>query len=220
LDRFLIFIRMILLYFVIIFGVSPLLYFLIYRKKYANIFKPILPFIVLTFIASLYEFFGTLTFKLDASYWFVIYNILSFLAINYFYLNLIQIRYQFLLYLFFFTFILLCYFLFVNYQIKDFLIVSTYFKGFITLFVLLFSILWFVKIFQETYLDNLLKNSTFYFISGFIFYYCGTVFLFLLSNFILKVDSAMLHSYWVINIILNLVLRTLLLVGLWKAKTH
>lgn len=206
------------IYFVIIFGVSPLLYFLVYRKQDIRTLKPILPFIILTFIASIYEFLGTLTFGWNVSNWFIIYNILSFLAINYFYHNLIQTKFQVFNNLFLLAFILLCYILFVNYQIKDFLIISTYFKGFITLFVLLFSVLWFVKIFQEAYVDDLLKNSIFYFISGFILYYCGTLFLFLLSNYILRVDTATLHSYWMVNVILNLILRILLLMGLWKAK--
>jgi hypothetical protein len=206
------------IYFVIIFGVSPLLYFLVYRKQDIRTLKPILPFIILTFIASIYEFLGTLTFGWNVSNWFIIYNILSFLAINYFYHNLIQTKFQVFNNLFLLAFILLCYILFVNYQIKDFLIISTYFKGFITLFVLLFSVLWFVKIFQEVYVDDLLKNSIFYFISGFILYYCGTLFLFLLSNYILRVDTATLHSYWLVNVILNLILRILLLMGLWKAK--
>lgn len=206
------------IYFVIIFGVSPLLYFLVYRKQDIRTLKPILPFIILTFIASIYEFLGTLTFGWNVSNWFIIYNILSFLAINYFYHNLIQTKFQVFNNLFLLAFILLCYILFVNYQIKDFLIISTYFKGFITLFVLLFSVLWFVKIFQEVYVDDLLKNSIFYFISGFILYYCGTLSLFLLSNYILRVDTATLHSYWLVNVILNLILRILLLMGLWKAK--
>jgi hypothetical protein len=204
--------------FTIIIGIIPLLYFLVYRKQDIGTLKPILPFIILTFIASIYEFFGTLTFGWNVSNWFIIYNILSFLAINYFYHKLIQTKFQVLNNLFLLAFILLCYILFVNYQIKDFLIISTYFKGFITLFVLLFSVLWFIKIFQEVYVDNLLKNSIFYFVSGFILYYCGTLFLFLLSNYILKVDTGSLHSYWMVNVILNLILRILLLIGLWKAK--
>jgi hypothetical protein len=208
------------IYFVIIFGLSPLLYFLVYRKQDIVTLKPILPFIILTFISSLYEFFGTLTFGWNVSNWFIIYNIFSFLAINYFYHNLIQTKFQVLNNLFLLSFLLLCFILFVNYQIKDFLIISTYFKGFITLFVLLFSVLWFVKIFQEVYIDNLLKNSSFYFVSGFILYYCGTLFLFLLSNYIFKVDSTIFQSYWMVNVILNLILRILLFIGLWKARAN
>ena len=72
---------MFLLYFVVIYGVSPLLYFLIAKRKGVKELKPILPYVAMTFIASFYEFFGTLTFKWDSTYWFVIYEIFSFLIV-------------------------------------------------------------------------------------------------------------------------------------------
>lgn len=211
---------MILLYFVIILGVSPLLYFLIAKRKHASELKPILPFISLAFIASLYEFFGSLIFRWNVSNWFIIYAIVSFFCILYFFLESLQKQYSklFLVFLVFFT--ILCFFLYLYFNIEDILIITSYIDTFITLFILFFTIIWFRKLILDAYIENLLHNSTFYFISGFILYYCGTLFLFLLSNYIYKVDSNMFESYWVINILLNLVLRTLLLVGLWKARTN
>lgn len=211
---------MYLLYFVIIFGVSPLLYFLITKRKYAKELKPILPFISLTFISSFYEFFGSLIFRLDISYWFVVNDILSFICVYYFFLHILQKHFSKLFLVFLVFFIILCFFLYLYFNIEDILIITSYIDTFITLFILFFTIIWFRKLILEAYIENLLHNSTFYFISGFILYYCGTLFLFLLSNYIYKVDSNMFESYWVINILLNLVLRTLLLVGLWKARTN
>lgn len=211
---------MYLLYFVIIFGVSPLLYFLITKRKYAKELKPILPFISLTFISSFYEFFGSLIFRLDISYWFVVNDILSFICVYYFFLQILQKHFSKLFLVFLVFFIILCFFLYLYFNIEDILIITSYIDTFITLFILFFTIIWFRKLILDAYIENLLHNSTFYFISGFILYYCGTLFLFLLSNYIYKVDSNMFESYWVINILLNLVLRTLLLVGLWKAKTN
>jgi hypothetical protein len=211
---------MYLLYFVIIFGVSPLLYFLITKRKYAKELKPILPFISLTFISSFYEFFGSLIFRLDISYWFVVNDILSFICVYYFFLQILQKHFSKLFLVFLVFFIILCFFLYLYFNIEDILIITSYIDTFITLFILFFTIIWFRKLILDAYIENLLHNSTFYFISGFILYYCGTLFLFLLSNYIYKVDSNMFESYWVINILLNLVLRTLLLVGLWKARTN
>ncbi len=211
---------MVLLYFVIIFGVSPFLYFLIARRQSAIELKAILPYVFLTFISSFYEFFGTLTFGWNVSYWFVIYDILDFSCIFYFFYIILQKNHSWIFKAFLVLFAALCYYLYWQYEIKDVLVVNNYFKGFITLFVLLFSIFWFVKMFAEVYVDNLLNNSTFYFISGFILYHCGTLFLFLLSNYIYNADSVLFQSYWVFNIVLNFVLRSLLLVGLWKAKTN
>jgi hypothetical protein len=211
---------MFLLYFIIIFGACPLLYFLISKRKDYRELKPILPFVVLTFIASFYEFFGSLFLKLNVSYWFVIYDILSFFCIYYFYLQVLHKQFSKLFQLFLVAFFILCITMYPYFKVDEFLIITSYIDTFITLFILFFTIIWFRKLILEAYIENLLQNSTFYFISGFILYYCGTLFLFLLSNYIYKVESSMFQSYWVINILLNLVLRTLLLVGLWKAKTN
>ncbi|TAE62230.1 MAG: hypothetical protein EAY77_07815, partial [Flavobacteriia bacterium] len=122
--------------------------------------------------------------------------------------------------LFLVAFFILCITMYPYFKVDEFLIITSYIDTFITLFILFFTIIWFRKLILDAYIENLLQNSTFYFISGFILYYCGTLFLFLLSNYIYKVESSMFQSYWVINILLNLVLRTLLLVGLWKARTN
>lgn len=211
---------MFLLYFVIIFGVSPFLYFLIYKRKHVRELKPILPFAILTFIASLYEYLGTLIFKWNVSYWFIIYAFISFFCILYFFFQVLQKEISKISIFFLIAFIALCLLLYFNFKVDEFLIITSYIDTFITLFILFFTIIWFRKLILEAYIENLLQNSTFYFISGFILYYCGTLFLFLLSNYIYKVESSMFQSYWVINILLNLVLRTLLLVGLWKARTN
>lgn len=211
---------MFLLYFVIIFGVSPFLYFLIARKQYTSELKPILPFVSLTFIASLYEFFGSLIFKLDISYWFIIYDVLAYFSIFYFYSHVLQNQFSKLFFFFFISFIIICSLIFVNYSLVEILAITSYIDTFITLFILFFTIVWFRKLIIDVYIENLLSTSTFYFISGFVLYYCGTLFLFLLSNYIYKVDSVLFQSYWVVNIVLNLILRILLIVGLWKARVN
>lgn len=211
---------MFLLYFVIIFGISPLLYFIVSRRQSVIELKAIIPFLILTFVSSFYELIGTLTLGWNVSYWFILYNILSFFCIFFFYFQILEKRFTWLFLLFIVSFFLLIYFLCINYQIKDVLEFNIYFKTHNTLFVLVFSILWFTKLFAESYIDNLLRNSTFYFISGFVLYYCGTLFLFLLSNYLYKIDANTFQSYWLINILLNFVMRTLLLVGLWMARTR
>lgn len=211
---------MVLLYFVIVFGISPFSYFLVARRQSTIELKAILPYVFLTFISSLYEFFGTLTFGWNVSYWFLIYDILDFSCIFYFFYIILQKKHSWIFVAFLVLFAALCSFLYWQYEIKDVLVINNYFKGFITFFVLLFSVLWFTKLFAEVYIEDLLNNSTFYFISGFVLYYCGTLFLFLLSNYLYHSDSVLFQSYWVVNIVLNFVLRTLLLVGIWKAKVN
>lgn len=211
---------MFLLYFVIIFGIIPFLYFIIAKRQSEIELKAIIPFVILTFLSSLYELIGSLTLEWNVSYWFILYNILSFFCVFYFFYQILQKRHSLLFTIGMIAFFVLSYLLFQHYSFEDFFKVNSYFKIYTTVFVLLFSILWFMKLFAETYIDNLLHNSTFYFISGFVLYYCGTLFLFLLSNHLYKLDSDTFQSYWLLNILLNFVLRTLLLVGLWMARTR
>lgn len=210
---------MFLLYFVIIFGITPLLYYFIARSKNARELKPIIPFITLTFVSSLYELFGSLILGWNVSYWFVFFEILAFLCIYYFYFEILQKQFLKLFLLTLFLFLGFCFYLSLNFIIKDFFIVSSYLNTFTTLFILFFTIIWFRRLILDASIENLLENSTFYFISGFILYYFGTLFLFLISNYLYKFDTLSLKSYWVVNIILNLILRILLIVGLWKART-
>lgn len=211
---------MFLLYFVIIFGISPFLYFIVARRQSVIELKGIIPFVILTFISSLYELIGTLTFGWNVSFWYILYSISSFFCVFYFYYHILQKRHSWLFAISFIVFVVLCYFLRQIYTTNDFFKVDSYFKVYTTFFILLFSTLWFMKLFADSYIDNLLQNSTFYFISGFVLYYCGTLFLFLLSNHLYKLDSSTFQSYWLLNILLNFVLRTLLLVGLWMARTR
>ena len=167
---------MFLLYFVIIFGITPLLYNFIARSKNARELKPIIPFITLTFVSSLYELFGSLIFGWNVSYWFVFFEILAFLCIYYFYFEILQKEFLKLFLLALFLFLGFCFYLSLNFIIKDFFIVSSYLNTFTTLFILFFTIIWFRRLILDANIENLLENSTFYFISGFILYYFGTLY--------------------------------------------
>jgi len=209
---------MFLLYFVIIFGTAPLLYFLVDKRQYSIQLKAILPYVTLTFFSSLYELIGTLTLGWNVSYWFIIYNILSFFCVFYFYYHLLQKQFSKLFLLILALFFIFSIFLSINFRIEDFFVVCSYLDTFITFFILFFTIIWFRKLINDPHIDNLLDSSNFYFISGLILYFCGTLFLFLFANHLYKIDSEMFQSYWALNIILNFILRFLLLVGLWKAN--
>ncbi len=211
---------MFLLYFVIIFGIIPLLYYFIAKSKNTRELKPIIPFITLTFVSSVYEFFGTLVLEWNVSYWFVFFEVLAFLCIYYFYFEILQKQFLKLFLLALFLFLGFCLYLSLNFKIEDFFIITSYIDIVLTMFILFFTIIWFRKLIIDAYIENLLDNSAFYFISGFVLYYCGTLFLFLLSNHLYKLDSSTFQSYWLLNILLNFVLRTLLLVGLWMARTR
>jgi hypothetical protein len=207
----------ILLIFTILYGTLPFIFYQIIKKNLTGL-KEIYPFILTVLIASLYEFLGTIILKISFEKWYLIYKILAFLSLHYFFYYLLNKAYKFVFLLFCGVFGLLVVLTFSLWIDFNFLDLNSYFNIFQTIVVLTFSILWFRKMFRSLEVDNLLKNSNFYFISGLIIYYCGTVYLFLMSSTIYNIDKSNFQYYWLLNIILNLVLRSLLIIGIWKAR--
>lgn len=202
---------------ILLLGFLPIL-FLFKKNSLFKSFGSIIPFVFLIFLSSFYELIFTYFYKINVSFWFLVYNILSFFCIFYFfYLELNKKNKLFFLLIFKLFIILLIYF-YYNFNIHDILIINSHFKIFITSFILISTTLWFVKLINEGNVRNLLQTGSFYFIAGFVLYYCGTLFLFLLSDQLYKMDTNLLSYYWGINIFLNFVLRSLVIVGLWKLR--
>jgi hypothetical protein len=204
--------------FTIIIGVIPLFFSLILKKKYSINFRNIAPFISLLFLSSCYEMIATYFLAIKVSYWFILYNMLAFISIFYFYYIETLKQYRYFSYSTLISFFILLVYLSSNYEVIDFLIVINYLKVFITSFILISTTLWFVKLIKEEKIQNLSDTGAFYFIARFVLYYCGTLFLFLMSNQLYEADSRLFVYYWGINIFLNFVLRTLVLIGLWKLR--
>ncbi len=143
---------------------------------------------------------------------------MAFIGLHYFYYYLLDRKYKllFLVYIIgFIILIILSQTVWINYIYLE---KSAYFNMFQTLIVLTFSILWFKQLFSKLEEESLSKNPNFYFVSGLIVCYCGTVFLFLVSSSIYAYDKSNFHYYWLLNILLNFVLRSLLIIGVWKAR--
>ena len=192
--------------------------FLFKKDKLFKSFGSIVPFVFLIFLSSSYELIFTYFYKINVSFWFLVYNILSFFCIFYFFYFELNKKNKLFFFLIFKLFIILLIYFYYNFNIQDILIINSHFKIFITSFILISTTLWFVKLINEGNVHNLLQTGSFYFIAGFVLYYCGTLFLFLLSDQLYKTDSRLFVYYWGINIFLNFVLRSLVIVGLWKLR--
>ena len=212
------------LVFTILFNLLPALFYsklkaaLIGTKN--NELLAIVPYVFVMILSSIYEFVGTLMLQWDSSYWFFINDILTFSSIVYFYYRVLNNRFKWVFGLFILLFILLYSGLVYFSVVRDILTTIRYSSSIFTATVVVFSVLWFRTLFQEVYVENLLANSNFYFISGFIIYYCGTYFLFMCSPYFYQQSVALFHSLWQLNLLLNMVLTCFILTGLWKAKTN
>lgn len=205
------------LIFVILYGLLPLLAYKVLERNLKQNIHSIIPFFIVVCIASLYEFFGTIVFKINSEYWFIAYKLLAFASIHYFFFKLLKKK--FLALFVFFTllfFILLVLYLFY-WENQHYLVTNSYFNALETIVVLIFSTIWIRRLFVQLELDSLGNSPDFYFVSGLLLYYSGTVILFLLSSQLFAIDKIVFQEYWLLNITLNLILRTLLLVGIWKA---
>lgn len=204
--------------FTILYGLVPLFVYSYYRKQLTVEIKTFLPYIGLTFISSFYEFVFTYLLEYNVKYWFILYNLLAFLTIGYFYYKILDERFKKLFLIGSILFFGLMLFVKLNWNNYEVIELSSFLDAYQTFFILLFSFFWFRKIFINLKYDNLLVSPIFYIISGLIIYYCGTVILFLLSNSIYQINKNLFQYYLLLNVVLNLVLRTLLIIGIWKAR--
>lgn len=207
-----------ILIFTVLYGLFPLIVYLFLRKKIIIEAKLLLPYIVFTFVSSVYEFVFTYLFQFNIKYWFITYSLLAFIVIGIFFYKILKGKYRLLFHTSYTIFLGLMLFVMLNWEYYEVIELSSFLDVYQTIFILLFSIFWFKKVFIELKHDNLLDSPIFYFISGLILYYCGTIILFLMSNDIYQDNNNILQYYLLLNVVLNLVLRTLLIVAIWKAR--
>src|SRR5690606_29513366 len=199
---------------VLLSGIIPLLILFI-KKKAFNFSEPILPFIWITAIASVYEIVGTGFLQINISYWFQIYPFLEIIALTYFFLKLFKEKYKLLIY-FGLTILLAAYsYSFFLWKDDGSLFYHGLNKTFISIIVIIFSTLWFKYLFKTLEEETLWKLPNFYFISAILLYYSSTMLLFLLSSVI---RDEFIDNFWLINVIATFLLRIILTSGTCKMK--
>lgn len=197
-------------------GLIAFLLLVLSEKKVSQTFY-IKPFIWLVFIATLYELL-VYYFRWITAYWYRTYTLFEFLFLFYFYFYTLKKQYKIFFVFSFIFFILLYIYLLIIWDINESSKTESFLTITETIFVLVSSILWFKTIFGDLKENSLLKAPDYYFISGFVLYFTGTFFLFLVSDFMLKNMTSQFLSYWNLNILFTILLRTLLITGIWMAR--
>jgi hypothetical protein len=206
-----------LLYFALVLGLFPLS-ILIIRKKAAIKTTFIFPFLFIVFMASLYEGLATIMYQVPTILWFRVYLFLEFLALAYYFYHLLKRKFKF-----FFSFSVISYcilfIVLIPYLYNGHnLLADAYLSIFEVVFVYIGVIIWFRDTFRELAEESMLHIPHFYFISGLLMYFSGTLFLYLLGDRFLHDASISFESYWSLNIIFNIILRLFLIAGAWKMK--
>lgn len=207
-----------ILIFAVLYGLVPFPLYLILRKRLLIEINYFLPFILLTFFASVYEFVFTYLLRWDSSKWFLIYKVLNFFSVFYFFSRLLRNQYLYFKITVLVLFIILVAVL-LNINVGSHLDINSYLGIYIILFLSIFSIIWFQNLFKELKTESLTEIPSFYFISGLLLYECGSIVLFLSATSIYAADKTNFKYYWILIIILNIVLRTLMIIGIWKGRT-
>lgn len=201
-------------YITLFIGIIPLLILIIKRKAFT--FKePIVPFVWLTVLATLYEFIGSIVLQVNTAYWFQLYSLLELIALYYFFYKLFSASHRKIL-LVSIGVLLLTYIssLFIWMEYSQ-LISNAVNATSITLFVFFFSFVWFKNLFEKAKIVNPWRDPTYCFVSGLAMYYSTTLFLFLLSSFFF-VSESYFYDYWLVNIMATFILRTFLIMGVWN----
>lgn len=196
-------------------GIIPLI-ILLFKKIAFNFKEPIVPFIWVTAVASLYEILNLELFEINISYWFQIYPFLEILGLYFFFFNIFKGRYKLIINLLLVVLLIIysCSFLYWNLNMN--LQAHSINKSSITLCVIIGCFTWFKNQLKNMEVEKFWNLPNFYFISAIIMYYSSTLLLFSLGNFIYT--GTELYEYWWINILATLILRIMLTIGTWKIK--
>lgn len=199
-------------------GIIPLIILLL--KKIAFNFKePIVPFIWVTAIASVYEIVSPEIFDVISalSYWFQIYPFLEIVGLYFYFSGIFKKKYKTTINILLIISLVIYCFSFTLWENNETSLQShSLNKSSITLCVLLGCSSWFKNLFKNTEEENLWNLPDFYFMSSILIYYSSTILLFSLGSFIYT--AVELYEYWWINILATLILRILLTIGTWKIK--
>lgn len=206
----------IIIFTVLFAGVLPFLLMVI-KKRVFNWKNPIVPFVWLTAIAVLYEFFGSYILEININYWFQIYSLSELIAVYYFFYRLLG--FSFPKYYLVFSFLLIIgYIISLAYWNPNNTFISLAInKSVLTAFVFGAVFLWFRQIYVIGDIPDLLRHDNFYFVSGFFMYYSVTFCVFLLGRFIFDSEPNS-YEFWLANVLATFILRILLLIGVWKMK--
>ena len=206
-------------YTILYLGIIPLI-ILLFKKKALDFKEPIVPFIWVTAIASVYEILSPEIFDVISalSYWFQIYPFLEIVGLFFYFSGIFKKKHKTTINLLLFTALVIYCFSFTLWENNETSLQShSVNKSSITICVLIGCFTWFRNLVKNTEVENLWNLPDFYFMSSILIYYSSTILLFSLGSFIYT--AVELYEYWWINILATLILRILLTIGTWKIKS-
>lgn len=204
--------------FTIVVGLIPLSLLLLRKVKQEDHeqLSFLKPFLWLLFIGSVYELVFSTILYITTGPWIRLYYLLEFLVLYYFFRKFFGTSYRFLLNFFLISYCILWVILTLLWYKIDHSKGDSFLGVGEAVFVYIFVMLWIRQLFKSTQNESLFESPLFYFISGFIIYFVGGFFVELLIHDIYE-STGFITKYFIIGVLLNLVMRILAIVGVWKA---
>lgn len=203
------------LHFFNLLGVLPLILFLIKGNKNVYYLKFLFPFIILMFVASIYETVFTIMLQIGTKPWFRIYSFLEFYTLLYFYWKLLNSK---RLILFFGVIYLLNYchliYKWIYFPRIGFNLISS--DIITTSLVLVCTIIWFVDVFKKMEEKPLHINPLFYIIAALLLSYCSTFIVFVVTDY-MKQFKMKIRDFYQIVIYAGVILRGTFVIILCKS---
>lgn len=203
--------RDLIVYLAYVLGTVPIILYLSKREKHKDI-RFLVPFIYLSVASVIYEIIATEILSVNSTIWFKVYTLLEFLSLYYFFKFALR-NSATLVNTFLIGFVLA----FLSLQVHWFMGGNANTDSSLitieALLVYIGSFIWFKQTFTDMNLKTLWNSPTFFFISGFVLFFSGTLFLFLMSDIVFTQKEV--SRYWIINVILSIVLYISISIGIW-----
>lgn len=205
-----------LFYTALILGVIPLLLVIFNYSKFKKKRNPILPYLIVVFVASFYEYFGTHLLEINSTNWLITYKVLAISSLQYFFYHILQKKFRLLFIAFSIIFIGTFIYHLPYLNNTTILDINAYLNAIITILVITCSLLWFKQFKWKSDQYKITYHPNSYFIVGLLFAYSGTLFLHLYSHNLYLTNRDLFYTFWMLNLFLNCINRILLIIGVWK----
>ncbi|MFT3794873.1 hypothetical protein [Flavobacterium sp.] len=174
------------------------------------------PFILLLALSTVYELVFTLLLQRNVNFWFSFYLLLEFYTLSYFFLKLLG--HKILWTIFSTAYLVLFAALYFFRNDHNELVLDGYLSAFTLVCMLVYSIMWLLKIVQQPTEKSLGGNPLFYYIGGMLLYLTGTLFLFLMGHVIYLKSRSDFQYFWLLNVGFSFLFRILIIIGIWKDR--
>lgn len=113
--------------------------------------------------------------------------------------------------------------IFISYSVVNSLFIRSIYeynnlaRGVESLVIIIFSVLYFMKVFNNLDISNLRREPMIWLNTALLFYFSSSLFLFIFSNITLKVSNELSMSVWTFHAVFTWLMYILIARGLWLA---